>query len=279
MVWTAVGLALACIPLMIGGVRYLGEYRGDLAGYWYQVTYDPKDEQMGEACWSIELMRLRHRRDSVKGTWWRIYPEHFYKKWTWEGKLEGAFVIGSYFASRKSKSGGSGNFFMMEIGEGRVKGHFMCVLVEDMASGGVGFEPETWPMEWIRVDRCNGAALANWVESLPERACDCRAARTTSDTSGHAAIEHLPWYARRALGHSGWPNARRDSQRGLGYAAAASGPLPALALEDAERQAASAHRHKLLPVPSLRRLDILGKAFRSPRERPSTGDEETAAAP
>ena len=271
MVLTVVGLILTCAPFAYGGARYLISLRGDLAGYWYQVTYHPDDKKMSEPCFSIELMRLRHRGDTVKGTWWRIYKVDFKKKWSFEGKTDGAFVIGSYFASSRSKAGGSGNFFMMEIGgEGRVKGRFTCVVVEDTASGGVGFEPEMWPMEWLRVDHCSGAKLAAWVQTLPDRACDCTVKPGVADGTDtrHAAIDHLPWYARRALGHAGWPNARKETQKGLGYAAAISTPLPATALEGAERQADATARRKVLPVPDLSRFDILGP-IRSPRERPA----------
>ncbi len=262
------GLIVALVPLAALGGKWLLRFRGDLAGYWYQVTYNPEDENLEQPCFSIELMRLTHWRDTVRGTWWRIYKEDFYKRWSWEGKLEGAFVIGSYFAGKKSKAGGSGNFFMMEIGEGRVKGHFMCVVVDDTAASSIGFEPRVWPMEWLRADRCAGAKLARWIESLPDRPCDCRPLRSGD---GHVAIDHLPWYARRALGHSGWPNARKDTAKGAAYAGAMSaGPLPGLAVEESEREAKQAVEHKrLLPIPHLRRIDILGK-LRSPRERPET---------
>jgi hypothetical protein len=273
MIWTAIVLAVGIAPAAAWSVRYLREFRGDLAGYWYQVTYDPKDKKLEDPCWSIELMRVRHRGDTVEGTMWRIFPDEFYKKWSWEGRSEGAFVIGSYFASRRSKAGGSGNFFLMEIGEGRVKGDFMCIVIEDTASGGVGLAPEMWPMEWLRVDRCSGNPLAAWIETLPDRPCECRPSRGAHRdlSSFHAAIDHLPWYARRALGHAGWPHATKRTEEGLAYTAGASGPLVGLAMEQAEREAAVAatSRRRYLPhIPDLRRIDILGRAIRSPRERP-----------
>jgi hypothetical protein len=270
MPWGVIGVVIGLLPFALMGIRYVLSLRGPLAGYWYQVTYARTDEQMTEPCFSIELMRLRHWRDTVKGTWWRIYPEAFNKKWSWEGRVTGALIIGSYFAWRKSKAGGSGNFFMMEIdAEGRAKGHFMCVVVEDTKSGGVGYEPLVQPMEWLRADRCTGAELASWIESLPGRPCDCKVVRG-KDAAGHNAAAHLPWYARRALGHSGWPNAAKQGQKGFAYVATASSSLGAGALEAAEREAAEAPRPPLPKFPPLRRTDILGRARRSPRERPST---------
>lgn len=267
MVWTAIGLALACVPFVGWGARSLSEFRGNLAGYWYQVTYDPGDGKLAEPCYSIEFMRLRHRGDTVKGTWWRIYPDDFEKKWTWKGQVEGSFVIGSYFASKRSKAGGSGNFFMMEIGEGRVKGHFMCVVIDDMASGGVGVEPRMWPMEWLRADRCTGALLTAWIKSLAIRPCMC-AGPSRPREKGHPAVDHLPWYARRALGHSGWPNARKETEAGLAYVGAASAPLPALVHEAARREAAEiAARQPIPEIPLLQRVDILGEEFIHPRTK------------
>lgn len=62
---------LGAIPVVAGAVYWLTDRHGELAGYWFQVTYSPDDEAMEKEIWSIELLELKQRGQRLRGTMWR----------------------------------------------------------------------------------------------------------------------------------------------------------------------------------------------------------------
>jgi hypothetical protein len=80
------------------------ERHGPLAGNWYQVTYDPADESR---VWSIEWVEVKHHKDFLHGTMWRIYSGNFDRRWKFEGRYIDSFAISSYWADRGDGKNGS----------------------------------------------------------------------------------------------------------------------------------------------------------------------------
>jgi hypothetical protein len=243
MMWLVLGLALSglgAVPVMGTVVYLIRERRGDLAGYWYQITYGPGDDVMKGPVWSIELLRLHHYRDAARGSMWRIYPHHFERCWDWKATCEGSLVMGWYKAV--SGDGRSGLLLMSSLDRKHLIGHHFAAS----AAGGPGppvvsVTLEQAPMEWVALESCRGAALADWITTLPDRGC----------------TRFLSWGAKRCL--FGWREARGAIVHSLGYGASATNPLPALEIARAAREDRARRAANPLPPPSaFHRQHIVG---------------------
>jgi hypothetical protein len=235
-----IGLVLGAagvIPVIGSIINLVRDYRGRLAGFWYQVTYGPTDETMSDRIHSIELLQVRHRGNSLRGKMWRIYDRdcEFNKCWTWSAKSEGSFVLGSYHATRQNKKGRSGLLHMTIRGHGRATGYILWV--EDAGTARINLARQVWPMEWLAIESCDGSKLLAWIDTLPRRDCP----------------KYLSWGARRCL--FGWKGPVGEIKAGLALAGSSITPLPALEHQRMTLEAEAA----LVPlpaVPELKRPDL-----------------------
>lgn len=75
--------------------------RGELAGYWYQVTYDPDND---ENVWSVEVIEVKHHADRITGTMWRVWPEAFLRRWSFSGEYSNLLYRALYKRTREDRS-------------------------------------------------------------------------------------------------------------------------------------------------------------------------------
>jgi hypothetical protein len=149
----------AIIALALDAARHR---RGAIAGHWYQVTFDPDDTTK---VWSIELVVVKHYRESISGTMWRIYPAHFDRRWTFDGRCRDYFVRAQYWADRGD--GGEGTLKLFRYRRSNCAGRF-----EEEQPRSVGFGASfiefAAPMEWIRVDGDQEPAVLDKIATMPE---------------------------------------------------------------------------------------------------------------
>jgi hypothetical protein len=175
---------------------------------WYQLVYHPGDENRADDLWSIELLEIKHRSSSLRGTMWRTFFRDFEKRWTWQAYAKGNLITGSYRQDRGN--GGDGLIQMIRVSPDQWSGD--VIWAQGRADDGrVLTERQIAPMEWIRVSSCHGQALQDWNRAL-----------SRSDL-----IRLLPRRCRKVVAEScGFAGSTRDS---LGPAGAI-GTLPAPAL-------------------------------------------------
>lgn len=244
--WIVLGITLSglgAIPAAYAVVRFMREFKGHLAGYWYQITYDANDDAMTGPIWSIELLKVRHHKDAAHGHMWRIYPHAFDRCWRWEATCEGWLVMGTYQAVRGD--GRSGLLLLTVLDPKHLAGHYFATRAVRPTELQVGSLLETAPMEWVALDSCRGAALAEWIPTLPERGCTA----------------YLPWNARRVL--LGWGYIRAATSksilRGSAYMLATQTPQPATSAERAEREDDAHREANPPPIPQVfHRHDVVG---------------------
>lgn len=118
---------------------------GALAGHWYQVTFDPDDS--GKV-WSIEWVEVRHNKQTVTGTNWRIYQSHFDRRWKFSGRYQGSFLRAQYWADQGD--GGDGYMKLFRYNRSGCLGRFEEDQPRTLQANPT-FVAFAAPLEWIRV--------------------------------------------------------------------------------------------------------------------------------
>ena len=147
---------------------------GVAAGHWYQITYNPEDTK---DVWSIEWVETFQRNETITGTMWRIYPEHFNRRWRFQGRCNDGKIRAQYWATRGNGGGGSMKLYMLR------PSNFLGNFEEERANSfGIGpsFVDFAAPIEWIEVHsddeplvlaELRKISQAEMVAHLPRRIC------------------------------------------------------------------------------------------------------------
>jgi hypothetical protein len=137
--------------LLSKAYRLYSARRGDLAGYFYQITYRSKDKIL-----SIELVQVRHskRSDTLSGTWWRLYntdEEHrnMSRRWDFDAWLLRGGIKGVYRSTRGN--GLAGNFKLTYANHDYLHGKFDADEARPDDSFVTMSADFIAPMEWRRV--------------------------------------------------------------------------------------------------------------------------------
>jgi hypothetical protein len=204
--------------------------QGELAGWWYQITWNPdKPDQI----WSIEWVQVQHRRHQVTGTMWRVYTErdgqaiatkeNFCKVWKFAADYSGGHVLNGHY-SCKTGDGWDGVFQMLTYTRTSLIGNFRAIVPDPdvtSASDPRGLVPLLKPfapvVEWVRCDceRENAILPRLHAQDL------------------HVMCEHLPARCGKAFRARFDPTLRfpMPQLRSLAYGNAATDRLGASALE------------------------------------------------
>lgn len=184
--------------------------RGALAGFWYQVTFDPENE---ENAWSIEVVEVKHHGDRLTGTMWRVWPEAFLRRWSFDGRYNGLFIRSVYDRTRDDRvnikpdsprmtGSGSGLMKLYRDDNGCCRGRFFDDRIE-----GIGFGPQfvdfTARLEWVKFEGAkedfvmqllrsdeedfSDAGLPGRIRRRLRRRLDSRAGRQVSELRGSRA--------------------------------------------------------------------------------------------
>jgi len=177
-------LAAATLVAAIGvQIRRRLEQRGEVAGYWLQLTYEPGDEDRAEPIRSIELLELRNHKSGVTGTMWRLYCSEWERRWAFVGRSEDGVISGVYWATRDHR-GGFGSVLMTEEERWLYAGEFFWTVYQHLEGGAVSVTRRSEPMEWIALQACHDVGL----EKVITRYLDC------------GASEFMPLRCRAVLG-------------------------------------------------------------------------------
>jgi hypothetical protein len=147
---------------------------GVAAGDWYQITYDPQDT--GKV-WSVEWVEAFQRNDTITGTMWRIYPEHFNRRWKFQGRCHDRKIRAQYWATRGN--GGEGSMKIHMLRPSNYLGSFEEEVVNSFQIG-PSFVDFAAPVEWIGVQSDDEPVVlaelrkvseADMIAYLPGRIC------------------------------------------------------------------------------------------------------------
>jgi hypothetical protein len=149
---------------------------GKVAGDWYQITFNPKNDK---EVWSIEWVEALQKGETITGTMWRIYPEHFNRRWSFQGRCHDTNIRAQYWATRGN--GGEGSMTLYMWGKSTFLGNFN---EERANSYGIGpsFVDFKAPIHWIEAKahsedeppvlaKLRQISEAEMVAHLPRRIC------------------------------------------------------------------------------------------------------------
>ncbi|MCK2221931.1 hypothetical protein MF672_050205 [Actinomadura sp. ATCC 31491] len=137
------------------------ERSGALAGLWYQVTYYADDPAMRGVPWSVELMRVRHHRQSVSGHIWRIHGPYLDRKWSFVGRYSDGCMDGTYWSVKGG--GGRGSLHLWRVSDNNLRGRFVeSQLVHDGPEMSIVYLEA--PLEWIRLGSHEERRVLPWLE-------------------------------------------------------------------------------------------------------------------
>jgi hypothetical protein len=166
MVWligVASSIVGAAIWAVIGyGIEARRERTGELAGQWFQITYNPKDT---DVVWSIEWIDVKHQGERVSGTMWRIYPESFDRRWSFNGVFARSFIRCPYLPTRGD--GGEGFMKLYMFKRSNCLGRFIQDLPKNVDFG-PSYVEFAAPLEWIRAGSDDQGAVVKLLATVPK---------------------------------------------------------------------------------------------------------------
>jgi hypothetical protein len=158
---------------------------GQLAGEWYQITYDPND---WSKLWSIEWLNVSHHYDTIEGTMWRVWRHpcaqpHFDRQWKFLAHFRNGFLVGHYWS--ESGDGGDGSLHLRHPRRSYCQGKFQEELpTGDPGAFNVNFEA---PLDWIRVGSDNEPRVLNYFDQArrTNRMVDTKIRRRVEERMRH----------------------------------------------------------------------------------------------
>lgn len=154
-----VGAAIWSAIVLITRFGYLRS--GKLSGNWYQVAYYADDPTMNGIPWSIELIRVRHQRDTVSGQMWRVHNPHYDRKWYFVGRYDDGHFDCIYWAVKGS--GGCGSLHLWRVSDNNLRGRFVESQIIHSGSN-ISIEYLDAPLEWIRVGSSDESRVLPWLD-------------------------------------------------------------------------------------------------------------------
>jgi hypothetical protein len=188
---------------------------GAAAGNWYQVTFDREDD---EAVWSIEWVEALQKGETITGTMWRIYPEHFNRRWSFQGRCRDKNISAQYWATRGN--GGEGSMTLYMWGESTFLGRF-----KEERANSYGIGPSFVDFE----------GRIHWIEAKAHSEDEPPVLARLREISEAEMVAHLPRrICRRLTGRLGDPLSQKI-YRALAFGSCLSGDLNGPLANEAER--------------------------------------------
>lgn len=146
------------------------EARGQLTGWWWQVTYPPEDPEMLLEPWSVELVEVRHERRNVRVLMHRVMNranverQVFNKRWCGAGRYDDIVIDGHYWGDRGHA--GHGTFHLWRISATELRGEF-TESKSQSAGMTLTFVWNGAPLRWIRVGAEEEEPILGMLKSSP----------------------------------------------------------------------------------------------------------------
>ncbi|QFZ23235.1 hypothetical protein [Saccharothrix syringae] len=192
-------VATALWALATAVVRWSRGRGEPLSGWWWQITYPPRRESVQSARlsdvessartpgelvntvqgeisvwelddstdtpWSIELIRVRHRRGATfGGRMWRVYKADFHRRWRFEGLLHDDSTVDClYWATDRGGTGGHGTMQLWRVGAAtRYCGDFAASKTTTHGRE-VTYESTGAPVEWVKCGSELEVKARRWI--------------------------------------------------------------------------------------------------------------------
>jgi len=174
--------------------------RPPLRRYYWQITYRAGD-RFWKQLWSIELVEVYSRGNRVWGHMYRVYPTHFGRRWSFEGRLHGRRHLSLIYDSVGDDYGGNGTINLGNLNRWTWSGLFQQVPeiergIELGRQATPGSLPQIGPdfseeclIEWVAADHIADDPVRGFLAAIPEG----------SPVSPSLAAHHLPARLREVL--------------------------------------------------------------------------------